>query len=193
MISLNIFSKCPFNGNPKTRLKGFLTKDERSFLTRKMLTNILDETSGLGRNVETTLWIYPHFKHDWFNELKIKYKINIKKQEGISLCERMNNCLSSESLIYDQTVLVGSDIPCLTRNIIIDAINVLSKKDIVIGPSKDGGFYLIGTNNFFENLIDCSKPMNTENILNNINSHYEEIGFTRELKDIDNPEDLLII
>ena len=65
----------------------------------------------------------------------------------------MNNCLSSESLIYDQTVLVGSDIPCLTRNIIIDAINVLSKKDIVIGPSKDGGFYLIGKNNFFENLI----------------------------------------
>jgi glycosyltransferase A (GT-A) superfamily protein (DUF2064 family) len=105
----------------------------------------------------------------------------------------MNNCLSSESLIHDQTVLVGSDIPCLTRNIIIDAINVLSKKDIVIGPSKDGGFYLIGTNNFFENLIDCAKPMNTENILHNINSHYKEIGFTRELKDIDNPEDLLII
>ena len=33
MISLNIFSKCPYNGNPKTRLKDLLNKEERSFIT----------------------------------------------------------------------------------------------------------------------------------------------------------------
>ena len=47
MISLNIFSKCPHMGNPKTRLKDFLTKDERTFITKYMLTNILNEVSQL--------------------------------------------------------------------------------------------------------------------------------------------------
>ena len=105
----------------------------------------------------------------------------------------MNNCNKKQLRHYSKSILIGSDLPTFFSGIIRECINSLETKDCVIGPSKDGGFYLIGMNNFFENLIDCSKPMNTENILNNINSHYEEIGFTRELKDIDNSEDLLTI
>ena len=193
MISLNIFSKCPYNGNPKTRLRGFLTKEERSFITKEMLTNILDEVMNLNDNIKTTLWVYPHLEHSWFDKLKIKYNIDIKQQVGASLCERMNNCLSSESLIYKQTILIGSDIPSLTKDIIIDALHILSKKDIVVGPSKDDGFYLIGANNSCQNLIDCMKPMDVNNIKYNIKSQLKKIGFTRELKDIDTPEDLLLI
>ena len=57
MISLNIFSKCPYNGNPKTRLKDLLNKEERSFITLHMLTNILDEVSNINNDfkVKTNL------------------------------------------------------------------------------------------------------------------------------------------
>ena len=193
MISLNIFSKCPYNGNPKTRLKDLLNKEERSFITLHMLINILDEVSNISNDFKVTLWIYPHLKDNLFHDIKKKYKINIEQQQGSSLCERMNNCLFLESSKYEKTILIGSDIPSLTKDIITDAEYSLLKKDIVIGPSTDGGFYLIGVKRPYENLIDCTKPMNIENLKYNINSRSLDLELLKELKDIDMPEDLLFI
>ena len=193
MISLDIFSKCPYNGNPKTRLKDLLNKEERSFITLHMLINILDEVSNISNDFKVTLWIYPHLKDNLFHDIKKKYKINIEQQQGSSLCERMNNCLFLESSKYEKTILIGSDIPSLTKDIITDAEYSLLKKDIVIGPSTDGGFYLIGVKRPYENLIDCTKPMNIENLKYNINSRSLDLELLKELKDIDTPKDLLFI
>jgi glycosyltransferase A (GT-A) superfamily protein (DUF2064 family) len=193
MISLNIFSKCPYNGNPKTRLKDLLNKKERSFIALCMLTNILDEVSNISNDFKVTLWIYPHLKNNLFYDIKKKYKINIEQQQGLSLCERMNNCLSLESSKYEQTILIGSDIPSLTKGIIMDAKDALLKKDIVIGPSTDGGFYLIGIKGSYGNLIDCMKPMDIESLKYNMNSRSLDLELLKELKDIDMPEDLLFI
>ena len=193
MISLNIFSKCPYNGNPKTRLKGLLNKEERSFITLHMLTNILDEVSEINDDFKITLWVYPRLKDNLFHTIKRKYKINIRQQQGSSLCERMNNCLSLESSKYEKTILIGSDITSLTKGIIMDAKYALLKKDIVIGPSIDGGFYLIGIKGFYENFIDCMEPIDIQNLKDKISSHSLDLELLQELKDIDKPEDLLFI
>ena len=193
MISLNIFSRCPYNGNPKTRLKNLLNKEERSFITLHMLTNILDEISDINNDFKITLWIYPHLENDLFRNIKKEYKINIKQQQGSSLCERMNNCLLLESSKNEQTILIGSDIPSLTKSIIMDAKHALLKKDVVIGPSTDGGFYLIGIKGSYENFIDCMKPMDIKNLKHNISSRSLDLKLLKELKDIDTPEDLLFI
>ena len=193
MISLNIFSKCPYNGNPKTRLKGLLNKEERSFITLHMLTNILDEVSEINDDFKITLWVYPRLKDNLFHTIKRKYKINIRQQQGSSLCERMNNCLSLESSKYEKTILIGSDIPSLTKGIIMDAKYALLKKDIVIGPSIDGGFYLIGIKGHYKDFIDCMKPMDIQNLKNNVSSRSLSLELLTELKDIDKPEDLLFI
>ena len=193
MLSLNIFSKCPYNGNPKTRLKGLLNKEERSFITLHMLTNILDEVSEINDDFKITLWVYPRLKDNLFHTIKRKYKINIRQQQGSSLCEIMNNCLSLESSKYEKTILIGSDIPSLTKGIIMDAKYALLKKDIVIGPSIDGGFYLIGIKGFYENFIDCMEPIDIQNLKDKISSHSLDLELLQELKDIDKPEDLLFI
>ena len=193
MISLNIFSKCPYNGNPKTRLKDLLNKEERSFITLHMLTNILDEVSEINDDFKITLWTYPRLKDNLFHTIKRKYNINIRQQQGSSLCERMNNCLSLESSKYEKTILIGSDIPSLTKGIIMDAKYALLKKDIVIGPSIDGGFYLIGIKGSYENFIDCTEPIDIQNLKDNISSHSLDLELLQELKDIDKPEDLLFI
>ena len=75
MISLNIFTKCPYTGNPKTRLKKLLTVDERIFITSHMLTNILDEVSSFMDDVKVTLWVYPNAEHSWFKQIKKKYNL----------------------------------------------------------------------------------------------------------------------
>jgi glycosyltransferase A (GT-A) superfamily protein (DUF2064 family) len=158
-----------------------------------MLINILDEISNISNDFKVTLWIYPHLKDNLFHDIKKKYKINIEQQQGSSLCERMNNCLFLESSKYEKTILIGSDIPSLTKDIIMDAKCALLKKDIVIGPSTDGGFYLIGVKRPYENLIDCMKPMNIENLKYNISSRSLDLELLKELKDIDTPKDLLFI
>jgi uncharacterized protein len=41
-------------------------------------------------------------------------------------------------------VIVGSDIPFVTREIIADAFQKLGSADAVVGPAEDGGYWLIG-------------------------------------------------
>ena len=87
MISLNIFSKCPYNGNPKTRLKGLLNKEERSFITLHMLTNILDEVSEI---------------NDDFKNVNGKYffKLKEKKTSKESYNKELANQIWIKSLEY---------------------------------------------------------------------------------------------
>lgn len=44
----------------------------------------------------------------------------------------------------EKAVIIGSDIPDLPESFIINAFAALSTHDVVIGPSVDGGYYLIG-------------------------------------------------
>jgi hypothetical protein len=46
----------------------------------------------------------------------------------------------------DRAVLIGSDCPDITANLLIRAFEALNDRDLVIGPATDGGYYLIGLN-----------------------------------------------
>ena len=44
-------------------------------------------------------------------------------------------------------ILIGTDLPDLSKRDLLDAIEMLESKDLAIGPSKDGGYWLIGLSN----------------------------------------------
>jgi rSAM/selenodomain-associated transferase 1 len=66
-------------------------------------------------------------------------------QEGDDLGERMANAFRA---VFDegcgQALLIGSDIPDLPEEAIREGFRALESRDAVIGPSRDGGYYLIG-------------------------------------------------
>ena len=195
MISLNIFTKCPFSGEPKKRLSNFLTSDERRYISEQMLKSILLESKKIF-NIKRFLWVYPNFYNKFFNNIEKEYSLSLKNQIGNSLYERIEYCLSTQSREFSKTLLVGSDIPSLSSDIINDAIRVLDYKDYVLGPSKDGGFYLLGFKGVYKNII--FKSQNNETILfnyiiQNIKNLSSTYGVVPTLKDIDTKEDLLII
>lgn len=67
------------------------------------------------------------------------------QQFGKDLGDRMH--LAFETLFkknYKKILIIGSDCPSLTTEIIEHAFESLSKNDIVIGPARDGGYYLLG-------------------------------------------------
>jgi glycosyltransferase A (GT-A) superfamily protein (DUF2064 family) len=45
---------------------------------------------------------------------------------------------------YQQVVLIGSDLPQLPRSVINEAFAALEQVPLVLGPTEDGGYYLIG-------------------------------------------------
>ena len=192
MISLNIFTKCPFTGDPKTRMSEILNLDERRFISKIMIENILQEVSKLSKNIKIYLWVYPNYNHIFFKKLKNEYNIYLKIQYGKNLAERMEFCLKEQSKLMKKTLLIGSDLPTLNLSIINDALNVLKSKDYVVGPSKDGGFYLLGFNGQYKDIIK-NEFLFYENIVTNIKNLSLSLGEVKKIKDIDYPNDLLTI
>ena len=54
----------------------------------------------------------------------------------------------------DRVILVSSDIPLLDPVIFIASFRLLREYDVVLGPTFDGSFYLIGTDCFYPELFE---------------------------------------
>ena len=68
-----------------------------------------------------------------------------KDQIGISFGERFTNAIEAVyNKGFDTVISIGTDIPHLKARHIIKAVDALETSDYVLGPSTDGGFYLMG-------------------------------------------------
>lgn len=120
-----------------------------------------------------------------------------KKQKGKNFTERFFNAY--QTLFkqgYENVISIGNDTPNLNINHIKQAITLLSKQQIVYGPSKDGGVYLLGFNKTAFNAISFkSVSWLTQNVANELNSKATEEGFSfsvlEELIDIDSKKTAL--
>lgn len=63
---------------------------------------------------------------------------------------------------FERTVLIASDSPQLPGSIIEEAFALLAERDVVIGPVRDGGYYLIGVSGFHDVLSEV--PMSTASV-----------------------------
>jgi rSAM/selenodomain-associated transferase 2 len=91
-----------------------------------------------------------------------------------------------------RVVLVGTDIPGLTANILEQAFSALHERDLVIGPSTDGGYWLVGMTrpeNIFEEIAWSQRD-----VLDKTLALAREKGMTSHLlaplNDLDTPDDL---
>lgn len=57
---------------------------------------------------------------------------------------------------YEQLVLIGSDLPMISKNTIAQAFLVLEKSDVVIHPAEDNGYGLVGMNGFNDVFSDVN-------------------------------------
>jgi len=117
------------------------------------------------------------------------------KQNGNSFDERLQNTISDVFNIgYNEIIIVGNDCPDLTPETIQQTFNALNQSDVVIGPSTDGGFYLIAIKKIDERIFDNVKWYSDKvlsQLLANINkSHYSHV-LLQTLNDIDDYTDLI--
>ncbi len=127
------------------------------------------------------------------------FHITEDEQKGSSFGERFTNAMQ---YVFDQgfenVITVGSDSPHLTKTHILSAISQLEKGRSVIGPSADGGFYLMGLHRSdFEKsdfeLLSWQTSRIREEVLDLLSLSYEKIHLLPTLFDIDTFRDLKTI
>jgi rSAM/selenodomain-associated transferase 1 len=96
---------------------------------------------------------------------------------------------------HQSVVLIGCDLPDLTSALIAKAFDALQNNDLVIGPSCDGGYYLIGLNKSTPDLFE-EISWSTEKVLKQTLERAErlllKVQLLDQLRDIDTLEDLYL-
>lgn len=115
-------------------------------------------------------------------------------QKGSGIGERMHNSYKKIFNIgFKKVLLIGTDIPDLSADVINHSLIDLDNADYVIGPALDGGFYLLGMKKHNAHIFDNIKWSN-ENVLNSliqkISADDKTIAYAEELTDIDTIDDL---
>ena len=122
-----------------------------------------------------------------------------KKQIGSSFGERFSNAIAAiYAKGYDNVITIGNDTPNLTVDHLLETKEALESKSSVIGPSYDGGFYLLGLQKEY---FDATKfenfSWNTSKITKQIRSYIEQyttqIVQFEYLHDIDNDGRLKLV
>jgi rSAM/selenodomain-associated transferase 1 len=183
---LIVFVKNKKLGQVKTRLAKSIG-NEAAFEIYKIL---IEKTELAIRDLEMD-------KHIYFSDtvIETEWKNNFKTvQEGHDLGERMKNAFKDGfNKGYEKIVLIGSDLPDITSEIIINAFETLNKKEMVVGPAEDGGYYLIGMKRLHEFVFD-NKPWSTavllDDTLKELKTNTISVHLLKTLNDIDTFEDL---
>jgi len=117
-------------------------------------------------------------------------------QKGEDLGKRMKNgFIDAFAMNFKRVVLIGSDIPDLPLEFIEEAFTSLQEKDVVIGPSIDGGYYLIGfkDKNFSIRVFE-GIPWSTKRVFEETMEVLKQEGLTvhtlQPWRDIDTIDDL---
>lgn len=184
---LIIFTKNPKLGKVKTRLAKTVG-DEKALEIYKFL---LDHTQQITQNLNCEKAVYYSDKINtediWDNNIYQKHL-----QYGKDLGERMQNSFSeSFENGYGKVVIIGGDIYDLESNIIEETFKKLDINDVIIGPAKDGGYYLIAMKttriDIFKNK-DWGTSSVREDTMKDLTK--VKVHLLRELNDIDVIEDV---
>ncbi len=192
MIDLIVYLKNPVPGEVKTRLQARYSPEQTADLYRAF---ILD-TIQMVQTVEADRYFAaytPSDSKDQINEL-IPQGWDLTPQSEGNLGSRMARSLqTSIDSGADKTILVGTDIPSLPRDHVVSAIDRLDNSDIVLGPTADGGFYLIGTRvsppDIFSE-VEWSTNMVFQQTALGIQTKGLDLGLVPAWRDVDTPEDL---
>nr|MBC7613140.1 TIGR04282 family arsenosugar biosynthesis glycosyltransferase [Pseudopedobacter sp.] len=184
-----IFLKYPELGRSKTRLAANVGNEKALEVYKELLahTNLISKEL----NCDKYLFydkVTPN-KMPWGDDI-----YHTAYQLDSDLGGRMQNAFSQLfEKGYERIVIIGSDCYDLTQQIIEEALEKLKNKDVVIGPAKDGGYYLLGLTQLIPQLFTGVK-WSTEEVFSSTTKALDSlnIGYdtTAVLSDIDVYEDL---
>ncbi len=192
---LIVFLKWPEKGKVKTRLASVVGDGEAACIYKKLAEDTVSQVRPLaGRSLDLMIAYDPPER-----EVEIKKWIpgpfKYVAQEGKDLGERLKKVVTAAFLDgAERVIVIGSDCPGLDSLTVNRAFWALLKKNVVIGTSEDGGYYLIGFNQArYAALLD-DIPWSTSQVLQHTLEKAKKMGGSTELLsekfDVDTVDDL---
>jgi rSAM/selenodomain-associated transferase 1 len=184
---LIIFVKNIILGNVKTRL----AKTIGAIGAFKIYAELVAITENASKKVTADKQIY-------YSDVIIPSKWESDKkavQEGDNLGIRMQNAFQNGfEEGYENILLIGSDLPDISKEIIDSGFESLAKNDVVFGPAEDGGYYLIGMSKMNPSIFE-DKPWSQSELLAitlvQLKKQQQSVGLIETLNDIDTFKDLI--
>ncbi|MEY8416571.1 TIGR04282 family arsenosugar biosynthesis glycosyltransferase [Tissierella praeacuta] len=194
--ALILMTRIPIAGQTKTRLMDIMSGEECAGLHMAFLKDLFNTFKELENELDIYLTYTPENSLDIIEDIIPKY-IKTFSQRGEDLGNKMFNAINDIFLLgYEKVILIGSDIPHIRYRDILHAFHILGKNDIVLGPSYDGGYYLIGMKKPNEVLFNIGKRWGGKSVLESTidvaNNQSLSIGLAAKYMDIDTKEDLFI-
>ncbi len=193
-----VYTKYPQPGHSKTRLSPALGAEGAAKLQRKMTSSIVTQLSEINKVRPIELTIHydggsRNLMEGWLGKSHL-----FVEQYGSNLGERMFNSFADHLGPGRRTVLVGSDCPAVDKSIIYEALDSLHNNKLAIGPTFDGGYYLLGINGSFNQeqlrLLFQGIHWSTNSVYLETMQRIKQLDFTfhtlPQLHDIDTPDDL---
>tara|TARA_B100001778_G_scaffold106973_1_gene87561 strand:- start:637 stop:1233 length:597 start_codon:yes stop_codon:yes gene_type:complete len=184
---LIIFCKNLIEGQVKTRLAKSIGTKKALFVYKKLIEKTIEAVKPVNSQkvVYYSKFINNNDKwNDFVNEKKI--------QKGNNLGEKINNAFTEGfKSKFSPIIVIGSDLWDIKHSDINLAFNSLTKNDYVIGPSIDGGYYLIGMNTINSKLFknkSWSKSTLLKETINELKN--KNLKLLDSKNDIDTLEDL---
>ena len=198
---LFVFTRFPQPGYTKTRLIPALGEQGAANVQRQMTEHLMSRFHAHCRNSsfeQTTLSIQVHFAGGTAEQMSswLGNSFTFVPQCKGNLGERLRGALQQGFASgLNRIAVIGSDCPELDLQQVTQALQLLNRYDVVLGPALDGGYYLIALKQplpfLFENI-----PWSTKRVLEKTKaiaaSHNISIALLKPLSDIDRPEDLLL-
>ena len=182
-----VFVRTPELGKVKTRLAKTIG-DQAALTIYKLLlkhtATVLHELS-----FDKVVYYSKKIENNDFWEASLFEK---KLQKGADLGERMQQAFETAfGRGYKKVLIIGSDLFELTSTLIISALEALETYDISIGPSLDGGYYLLGMKELHPAVFK-NKKWGTHSVLENTlqDLKQQNVKLLEALNDIDTFEDL---
>jgi rSAM/selenodomain-associated transferase 1 len=190
--ALLIFTRAPIAGQTKTRLIPLLGAQGAAEFHQTVLQSTLAEANA--SNFETVeIWCATENDHSFLKQCSLDYSSAMKIQQGSDLGEKMHHATETTLVENAFVVLIGSDCPEITTDILNQSYQHLSNgKDAVLGPASDGGYYLIGlkkpNSSIFQDIAwgEASVAERTRKNFADLGLEYVEL---EELSDIDTLDD----
>lgn len=185
MDKIIFFTKAPRLGFGKSRLKNYLDENQRLQLT----IDLINENY---KKIKKTNKDYVIYYDGSKNDIDFLSGEKIH-QQGDDLGTRMKNSIDKQLSFSNKVILIGSDLINLSEKEINRAFEQLDFYDIVISPSDDGGYGLVGMKeslDIFSNIVYSKSNVLVETIkkIKEMNKTYKLLD---EIYDIDDFTDLL--
>lgn len=136
-----IFARAPQLGRVKTRLVPPLT----ARLALALHSACLQATAALVASLPPSIHKYLYLTGGTSHGLRVPGGFSVRQQQGRDLGARLKRMFAELfGAGYERVVVIGSDSPTLPRRRLLEALAGLRRRDVVLGPTEDGGYYLLG-------------------------------------------------